>query len=246
MRAARLASRLGTLAASVALHAALIGAILLTPGWTLMRPHVLMAELVPLADVTPPRPVETPLPALRERRRLTPPKPVEMPMPKLDAAPKPREEETPQPVVMAPAPAPTVAAIDAGPPSPTGTLPAAPARSTEPPAAPPSPPHAMGAAALASTTGSVTQHAIPHGGYQIRPSYPTSARRMGIQGTTLLQVLVTVDGRVGEVIVKESAGHADLDHAAADAVRRWRFEPARHGAEAVAMWVLLPIEFRLR
>ena len=92
----------------------------------------------------------------------------------------------------------------------------------------------------------VTQRAMPRSGYQHRPSYPASARRLGVQGTTLLGVLVAGDGRVSEVVVKQSAGHPDLDQAAADAVRRWRFEPARRGTEAVAMWVLLPVEFKLR
>jgi protein TonB len=59
-------------------------------------------------------------------------------------------------------------------------------------------------------------------------------------------VLVSDTGRVAEVIVKQSAGHPDLDRAAADAVRRWRFEPARRGTDAVEMWVQLPFEFRLR
>jgi protein TonB len=94
--------------------------------------------------------------------------------------------------------------------------------------------------------GEITRTAVPRGGYQVRPSYPRTARRLGVQGTTLLSVFVTVDGRVGEVVVRQSAGHPDLDEAAADAVRRWRFEPARRGAEAIAMWVLLPVEFRLR
>ena len=80
----------------------------------------------------------------------------------------------------------------------------------------------------------------------MRPSYPATARRLGIQGTTLLKVHVLVDGRVGDVVVQESAGHADLDRAAADAVRRWRFDPARRGNDAVSMWVLLPVEFRLK
>jgi len=34
-------------------------------------------------------------------------------------------------------------------------------------------------------------------------------------------------GRVEQVQVEQSAGHADLDEAAVDAVGRWRFEPAR-------------------
>ena len=92
----------------------------------------------------------------------------------------------------------------------------------------------------------ITHRAIPRGGYQHRPAYPSSARRLGIQGTTLLSVLVAEDGRVADVVVKQSAGHPDLDQAATDAVRRWRFEPARRGSEAVAVWVLLPVEFRLR
>ena len=90
------------------------------------------------------------------------------------------------------------------------------------------------------------QAARPSGGYQVRPSYPSTARRLGVQGTTLLRVRVRADGQVGEVKIHDSAGHPDLDQAAADAVRRWRFEPARRGAEAVAMWVLIPVEFRLK
>ena len=94
--------------------------------------------------------------------------------------------------------------------------------------------------------GGITRDARPQGGYQVRPTYPPTARRLGIQGTTLLKVHVLVDGRVGEVLVQESAGHADLDSAASDAVRRWRFDPARRGNDAVSMWVLLPVEFRLK
>jgi protein TonB len=67
-----------------------------------------------------------------------------------------------------------------------------------------------------------------------------------VEGTTMLKVHVDADGRVGDVVVEASAGHTDLDQAAVDAVRRWRFEPARRGTEAVAMWVRLPVEFRLR
>jgi protein TonB len=92
----------------------------------------------------------------------------------------------------------------------------------------------------------LTRYARPQGGYQVQPIYPSTPRRLGIQGTTLLRVHVLADGRIGEVLVQQSAGHPELDEAAADAVRRWRFDPARRGPEAVAMWVLLPVEFRLR
>src|SRR5262249_2169595 len=75
----------------------------------------------------------------------------------------------------------------------------------------------------------ITQWAHPQGGYQVHPTYPASARRLGIQGTARLRVQVLADGKVGEIIVESSAGHADLDKAAADAVRQWRVPPARQG-----------------
>jgi protein TonB len=77
------------------------------------------------------------------------------------------------------------------------------------------------------------------------PAYPAAARRAGIQGTARLRVQILADGRVGDIVVDASTGHPSLDQAATDAVRRWRFEPARRGAEPVASWVLLPVEFHL-
>jgi protein TonB len=98
----------------------------------------------------------------------------------------------------------------------------------------------------AATPETVTRQARPQGGYQVRPSYPATPRRLGIQGTALLRVHVLADGRIGDVLVEKSAGHPELDDAATDAVKRWRFDPARRGSDAVAMWVLLPVEFKLR
>ena len=84
------------------------------------------------------------------------------------------------------------------------------------------------------------------GGYQVTPRYPESARRAGIEGTTILKLLVQADGGVASVTIARSAGHADLDHAAVQAIRRWRFEPARRDHRAVSAWAVLPVEFRLK
>jgi protein TonB len=75
------------------------------------------------------------------------------------------------------------------------------------------------------------------GGYQIKPRYPETARKAGAQGITLLKLRVLENGKVGEVQIEQSAGHPDLDMAAADAVRRWLFEPARMGKHPIAVWV---------
>ncbi|HTY79786.1 MAG TPA: energy transducer TonB [Candidatus Bathyarchaeia archaeon] len=97
----------------------------------------------------------------------------------------------------------------------------------------------------AEGTGTLTSFAIPKGGYQMKPVYPESARRAGIEGTSLLRFEINTQGRVDKVTVERSAGHEDLDRAAVTAVQRWRFEPARRGREAVAVWVTLPIRFEL-
>ena len=92
----------------------------------------------------------------------------------------------------------------------------------------------------------VTAIARPLGGYQVRPRYPESARLAGVQGTTLLKLRVLENGRVGEVVVEQSAGHRDLDNAAAEAVKKWLFEPARQGKDPLAVWVILPVKFELQ
>jgi len=61
----------------------------------------------------------------------------------------------------------------------------------------------------------------------------------------LLKVEVLVNGRVGQLEVQKSSGHARLDEAALITVRNWRFKPARKGRETVICWVNIPITFSL-
>ena len=77
------------------------------------------------------------------------------------------------------------------------------------------------------------------------PRYPASARRAGTQGTVTLRVQVTREGLVARVDVEKSSGSPHLDAAALEAVKAWRFVPARQGAEPLESWVLVPIVFRL-
>ena len=108
----------------------------------------------------------------------------------------------------------------------------------------------LGRGAKGDGTGGVgkapSSVARPLGGYQVKPRYPESARRAGVQGVTTLRVRVLETGRVGEVMVEHSAGFRDLDLAAMDAVKKWLFEPARQGKNPVSVWVTLPVQFELR
>ncbi len=78
-----------------------------------------------------------------------------------------------------------------------------------------------------------------------RPDYPESARRDGREGRVLLRVLVDDQGRSKQVEINNSSGSDALDRAAAEAIKRWRFHPARHGDKPVESWLRIPIEFRL-
>ena len=236
-------ARVAPLVASLALHVALIGAAAVIVPRASAR--ILDAIPVDLVTVEPPHVIETPAPPA-PAKRLTLPKPIAMPLPKIAPKPEPPAREpdpTPPPTAPMPTAAPAPPAVASAPQ--TSSAPLGPGVSwidTAPPAngGPPS-----SVASIPRDAG-LTRVARPTGGYQVRPSYPSSARRLGVQGTTMLRVHVLDDGRVGDVDVEQSAGHRDLDQAAADAVRRWRFEPARRGDDAVAMWVRVPVEFRLK
>ena len=77
------------------------------------------------------------------------------------------------------------------------------------------------------------------------PHYPTLARRRGIEGTVTLEVRVRADGLPERVAIGRSSGSSLLDAAALEAVRRWRFRPARRAGEPVPGVVTVPITFRL-
>lgn len=78
------------------------------------------------------------------------------------------------------------------------------------------------------------------------PAYPPLSRRMGEEGKVVLRVHVEPNGSPSQVEVKTTSGSPRLDQAALDAVRRWRFVPAKRGDEPVAAWVLVPIVFNLK
>jgi protein TonB len=77
------------------------------------------------------------------------------------------------------------------------------------------------------------------------PEYPLIARRRGYQGTVVLEVLVSRDGKVKELNLSASSGHSVLDRAALASVKGWLFDPGTRGGEKVEMWVKVPVRFQL-
>ncbi|MCL4849350.1 MAG: TonB family protein [Acidobacteria bacterium] len=80
---------------------------------------------------------------------------------------------------------------------------------------------------------------------EVKPDYTDEARRQGINGEVLLEIVVRRDGTVGDIRLLSGLGFG-LDRRAVDAVRQWRFAPARRLGTPVDVIVEVAVEFRQR
>ncbi|MBU0807728.1 MAG: TonB family protein [Gammaproteobacteria bacterium] len=78
-----------------------------------------------------------------------------------------------------------------------------------------------------------------------QPSYPSQARRRNQQGVVLVEVRLDERGQQRSLNVLRSSGVDSLDHAALEAVAKWRFRPETSGGQAVPSRVHIPIQFAL-
>lgn len=76
------------------------------------------------------------------------------------------------------------------------------------------------------------------------PAYPSQSRRLKEEGTVLLLVRVSAEGTPLSVEIRNSSGFERLDEAGLQAVRQWRFVPAKRGSDNVVASVLVPIQFK--
>jgi protein TonB len=87
---------------------------------------------------------------------------------------------------------------------------------------------------------------LPIDGQSPPPTYPVAALRRGETGTAVLRIQVDAQGHPGGVALIQRSGSRDLDRAAMEAVRKWRFQPAVQDGEPIAGAVDIPVEFNLQ
>lgn len=75
------------------------------------------------------------------------------------------------------------------------------------------------------------------------PGYPELARQQGYEGVVLVAAEILANGRVGAARVSKSSGYAILDQSAVQAVKKWKFEPAKKSGVPYKTWAELPIKF---
>jgi protein TonB len=76
------------------------------------------------------------------------------------------------------------------------------------------------------------------------PEFSEEARKTKYQGTVVLWVIVGTDGRTRDIRIARALG-LGLDAKAIEAVRVWRFEPARKDGVPVPVQVTVEVNFRL-
>ncbi len=84
----------------------------------------------------------------------------------------------------------------------------------------------------------------PRALYAPDPEYSEEARKAKYQGTVILWVVVGPDGRVHDIRIQRTLGMG-LDDKAVEAVRTWRFEPARKDGQPVPVQINVEVNFRL-
>ncbi len=115
----------------------------------------------------------------------------------------------------------------------------------EAPAAPIAPSPAAAAPQGQSLALAPGDKPVPIPGQSPPPTYPPAAVRRGISGTVTVRADVGADGTPTRVSVENSSRNRDLDRAALEAVRKWRFQPAQRDGQAVAASIVIPVDFKL-
>jgi protein TonB len=77
----------------------------------------------------------------------------------------------------------------------------------------------------------------------VRPTYPALARQARIQGTVLLQAVISKDGSIQGLRVL--SGHPMLIPAAIDAVKQWKYKPYILNGEPVEVDTQVTVNFTL-
>ena len=81
---------------------------------------------------------------------------------------------------------------------------------------------------------------------EIRPHYTRDALLNRIQGTVVLEAIVTGDGCTSQIRVVRSLDRGGLDEEAVAAVAQWRFEPGRLANVPVDVLVIIMLDFTIR
>ncbi len=149
---------------------------------------------------------------------------------------QPKAEVAMPPVKVQLSTSPPVAAAPQQAPEPAPPAPA-PAAPAAPPAAP-APSAGSGPVSVSNLTTNLLSGTPP--------SYPVESRHKHEEGTVVLWLVISREGRVSQASIQQSSGYPKLDEAALAAVRKWRWSPTVRDGRPVEIAGAVRIPFKLR
>jgi protein TonB len=80
--------------------------------------------------------------------------------------------------------------------------------------------------------------------WKSEPAYTEEARKVRLQGTVQLRIVVNEKGRAESIVVTQGLG-LGLDERAREAVAQWKFRPGMRGGKPVPTVAIVQVSFRL-
>lgn len=76
----------------------------------------------------------------------------------------------------------------------------------------------------------------------VAPDYPDDLRREGVAGVVVVECTIDTSGNVDAPAVQKSS-NAAFEKPALEAIKKWKFKPARQDGNPIARKVTIPIRF---
>jgi periplasmic protein TonB len=85
----------------------------------------------------------------------------------------------------------------------------------------------------------------PVAGTRVPAQYPEKARKKGITGFVLFNILISAEGNIEDIRVLESSPNGVFEQSATESLKNWKFEPAIYKGKKVKVWAKQKISFKL-
>jgi protein TonB len=76
----------------------------------------------------------------------------------------------------------------------------------------------------------------------VAPEYPREMKQNGVSGLVMVKCMIDEQGNVSQADVVKSSDQT-FDKFATEALKKWKFKPARQDGTPIAMQVTIPIKF---
>jgi len=77
-----------------------------------------------------------------------------------------------------------------------------------------------------------------------KPDYPAQAENLRLEGTVLVWLVVTEEGKPADVRIQKAAGHG-FDQVAYECVKQWTFAPATYQGKPIPTIEEIEVNFRM-